>query len=74
MIQRVRGVKYWVDYKGEELMLVFSGPERMRVFRRRENVSAEFRHSPAWAELMTLADTAAKRCSLNVARSSGSGH
>jgi hypothetical protein len=68
MIRRVRGVKYWVDYKGEELMLVFTGPERMRVFRGGENVSAKFRHSPAWSELMTLANTTAKRCSLNVAR------
>jgi hypothetical protein len=68
MIQRVRGVKYWVDYQGEELMLVFTGPELMRVFRGRKKVSAEFRHSPAWSELMTLADRNAKRCSLNVAR------
>ncbi len=68
MIRRIRGVKYWVDYRGEELMLAFTAPERMRVYRDGEEVSREFRHTPAWEELMTLADTAPKRCSLNVAR------
>jgi hypothetical protein len=68
MIRSIRGVKYWVDYKGEELMLAFTGPERMRVFRGRENVSREFRQTAAWGELMKLADTAAKRCTMNVSR------
>ncbi len=49
-------------------MLAFTAPERMRVFRGDEEVSREFRHTPEWEELMTLADTAAQRCSLNVAR------